>query len=131
MVAVDFNILTGIVVILSVLAYIFVLRRMKTKQPNPIDAAISTKTDEETKLDDKETTELQQPAGSPKKKLLTECGHRYGYLSSLSKKSNPPRECLECSRMTRCMSRKRPRKTRDKRVEAVLAIDEETEFLKQ
>lgn len=126
MVAVDFSILTGILVIASFLAYIFVLRRMKTKQPNPIDTAISTKTGEEAKSGDKETAELQQPEQSPKKKPSTKCGHHFGYLSTPSKKNNPPRECLECSKMTKCMNKKRPRKTRRKRIEATLVVDEAT-----
>ena len=131
MVAVDSNILIGILVVLSVAAYVFVLRRMKTKQPSPVESAISIKTGEEAMKYDKETTELQQTDESPKEKPLTDCGHYFGYLSSLSKKSEPPEKCLVCSKMTRCMSGKKPRKARGKQREAVLAIDEETEVLKQ
>lgn len=132
MVAVDSNILTGILVVLSVLAYVFVLRRIKTKQPNPTDTATSTETCEEDMITGKKTEESQLSEEPTNSKPSTACGHHFGYLGSLPKRSILPRECIECDQMTKCISRKRKgrRKTRDQRIEAVLALEEETDALK-
>jgi len=131
MVAVDFNILIGILVASSVLAYVFVLRRIKTKQPNSADTTVSTKTDEEAVIKGGGSSKLRQSKESSRKKSLAKCGHHYGYLGSLPKKSVLPRECLECSKMAECMSRKKPRRIRSKQIEAVMAIGEKTKVLKQ
>jgi hypothetical protein len=132
MVSVDFNILIGVLVVFSVLAYVFVLRRIKTKQPNPVGIAASTEpTIEAAIADDTKTQERQQPKEAPKKKPSLKCDHHFGYLSNLPKKSKPPRECLQCQKVTECIGRKKPRKNRDKHIETILAIDEETEVPKQ
>ncbi len=132
MAAVDFNILIGVLVVFSVLAYVFVLRRIKTKQPNPVGMAASTEpTIEEATAEDTKTQERQQPKEAPKKKPSLNCDHHFGYLSNLPKKSKPPRECLQCQKVTECIGRKKPRKKRDKHIETILAIDEETEIPKQ
>jgi hypothetical protein len=131
MVAVDYTVLTGILVISSILAYIFLLRRMRTKQPNPADTAVSLKPSEEALISNTETEQFLQPEDPPKKHPLTECSYHFGYLSSLPKKRNLPTECLECARMTKCKSRRKPRKARHKRTVTVLATDEATAFPKQ
>ena len=126
MVAIDPNILIGVLVIFSVLAYVFVLRRMKTNQPNPVNTTVSAEPAiEKARAGDTKDKEIQ-PKKTSKKKTSPECDHHFGYLSTLSKKSNPPRECLLCSKMTECMTRKKPRKTRNKYVETIPAIGEET-----
>ena len=132
MVTVDSNILIGVLVIFAVLAYVFVLRKMKTKQTNPVGMAISTEpTIGEATVDDSKTQERQQPKKAPEKKPSSKCSHNFGYLSNLPKKSKPPRECLQCRRMTGCASRRKPRKTPAKHTEAILAMDEEPEGYKQ
>jgi len=127
MVTVDPNILIGILVIVSVLAYVFVLRKMKTNQPNPVNSTVSAEpTIEKAMEGDAKDKEFQQPKKTSKKKPSPECDHHFGYLSSLPKKSKPPSECFLCSKMTECMDRKKPRKTRSKYVETIPAIGEET-----
>jgi hypothetical protein len=129
MALIDSNVLIGLLVMVSVLAYIFVLRRIKAKEPDITRAAAGT--DGDILNEEKETAEPQQIDERPRNRLLTRCNHHFGYLSSLSKKSAFPKECHECSKMTKCMSRKKPRKTRDRQTDLIVAADEETEFPEQ
>jgi hypothetical protein len=127
MVAVDSNILIGVLAILSVLAYVFVLRKMKTEQPDSAGIVVSTeKTDEKTVPNESEPPRPQPSKEPSEEKSVPECRHHFGFLSTLPKRSKTPKECLQCCRMTECMKRKKPRKSRDNQVEAVLATDEET-----
>ena len=108
MAAVETTIFLGVLAILSVLAYVFILRKMKTKQLNQADTAVHAEpTSPEVNADYSKVPELQESNKKPKRKPMPECSHHFGYLSSLPKNRRPPSECLQCRRKTQCLERER------------------------
>jgi hypothetical protein len=41
------------------------------------------------------------------------------------------KECLECGKMAKCISKKKPRKPRSQRIDTLPTVDEETEVLQE
>ncbi len=111
MAAVELTIFMGVLAIFSVLAYVLILRRMKTKHPNQADIAAHTEPkNEEVKADYSKILERQEPKKPSRKKPAPKCKYYFGYLSNIPKNSKPPSECLQCSKKTRCINGKKPRK---------------------
>ena len=132
MIEIDFNILIGVIVAFAIGAYILVLRKMRSQSDSketadPSEAEAKAMAEPETA----ETAEVPQPSlpnDPPPKRPKIKCSHRFGYLGSFPRKAETPEECLQCSRIKRCKSRKALTKTKTNRVTTVLASNEEPEI---
>jgi hypothetical protein len=126
MAMIDLNILIGVLVSFAVVAYVLVLRRIRSQQDSS-HTADSSGANVKTATDVADLTESQKKEKTGSEKPLVECHHYLGYLGSLSRKKDPPEGCLQCNKMTQCMSRKKPRKTGTRRTRTVLIANEEIE----
>ena len=132
MIEVDFNILIGVIVAFAIGAYVLVLRKMRA-QPDSKETADRSEPEAKimAEIETAKTTEVPKPS-LPKdplpRKPRTKCSHRFGYLGSFPRKAETPEECLQCSRIKRCKSRKALTKTKTNRVTTVLASNEEPEI---
>jgi hypothetical protein len=101
--------LLSIFVILALLAYIFILRKIGSKKVSvehitkerarakESPMKISQKSTEEEKLSHRTTQ--RNPSSRPES-----CTHKFGYLGTLPKNSKIPDSCLGCSLILKCLT---------------------------
>jgi len=112
MIPVDANLLMGILIVVTIVAYIFVLRGLKTKS---ISARVPKKDSDKQDPKGKEVKETPKelPETTPHEKSQSTCLHHFGYLRSLPKSSSLPDECLGCPKVVKCLTATRSGKSQN------------------
>ena len=112
---IDSSLLTAILIVMAISAYILILKKLKPKSilTNKIPKQDPKRNDLKTRKQDK-SIEKEIPETTRSKKYRSGCSHYFGYLGTLPKNASLPDECLECPNIIKCLTRKRIKKNPDK-----------------
>jgi hypothetical protein len=109
---IDSSLLTAILIIMAISAYILILKKLKPKSifTNKIPKQHPKKDDLKTREKEK-NIEKKIPETAQSKEYRSGCSHYFGYLGTLPKNASLPDECLECPNIIKCLTRKRIKKS--------------------
>jgi hypothetical protein len=102
---IDSNLLLGILILVAVIAYILILKKLGPRSVPAEDSSeqYSKETSQENikkrEYSIKRASETEEP-----KHPRSECSHHFGYLRTLPRNRALPSECLGCSKIIQCLA---------------------------
>ncbi len=112
---IDSNLLIAILIVITISAYILILKKIRPKS-TPTDNILrrnskkqNPKTTRKDKNVRKEIVETTQ-----QKKSRSACSHHFGYLRTLPKNASLPDECLGCPNIIECLTHAQIKKSHGK-----------------
>jgi len=126
MLFIDFNASIAVLIFVALAAYILILRRLKpevdaSQQIAEQDQRIFNRPDEKNLKEQKNLRKGNQ-ASNPETE--SSCLNHLGYLGTLPKNSIIPDQCLGCTKIVKCLTRKNAREeTEDEALERLADFD--------
>jgi len=115
MFAVDSNFLLGILIVVAVIVYILVLKKLGPRVPAGGSSERNSKKTIQENNKKREYLSRKASEAELPKQVRSECLHHFGYLRTLPKNRALPNECLGCSKIVQCLAQESTRKSLRKR----------------